>query len=228
MKDAFRVVGRSFRDWWDEMFLMVGVNLVWGVLALAVVTLFPGWMGAFYLTREKALGHRVEFDLFWQGFRQYFGKSWALGAICLVVTLMLVVNIWFYAQMANALVYLTIVWIYILVMWVCVLTYVFPMALVQEDKSIRLTFRNAVLLAAGRPLFTLVVGIINVLLLAVSIIVPPLLLLLYIPLSALVGNHATIDSLEYVERRQAQLAGEEEPHPKPATRSQSRDRRKKG
>jgi len=129
MTDALKVFGRSFRDWWDEMFLMVGVNLMWGLLAIALVTIFPGTMGAYYLTREKALGRRVEFDLFWQGFRQYFGKAWALGAINVAVTVLLVSNIWFYANISNWLAYLTLIWIYILVMWLGVLLYVFPMAL---------------------------------------------------------------------------------------------------
>jgi len=183
---------------------------MWGLLALALVTLFPGSMGAYYLTREKALGHRVEFDLFWQGFRQYFGKAWALGGINLLVTLLLFFNIWFYSQMPNLLVYLTLIWIYILIIWLGVLLYVFPMALAQQDKSLKLIYRNAALLAASRPLFTLVLGVLSLLLLALSIGVPPLLLLVYIPLSGLVGNHATISSLEYAERRQADREAREQ------------------
>lgn len=204
MTDALKVFGRSFRDWWDEMFLMVGVNLMWGLLAIALVTIFPGTMGAYYLTREKALGRRVEFDLFWQGFRQYFGKAWALGAINVAVTVLLVSNIWFYANISNWLAYLTLIWIYILVMWLGVLLYVFPMALAQEDKSLRLIYRNSAILAFGRPLFTLVVGVLSLALLALSLVVPPLLLLVYIPMAGLVGNHATINTLDYVEKRAAQ------------------------
>ncbi|NLT41500.1 MAG: YesL family protein [Anaerolineae bacterium] len=201
MSEALKVIGRSFRDWWDEMFLMVGVNLVWGLLALALVTLFPGSMGAYYLTRQKALGHRVEFDMFWAGLRQYFGKAWALGAINVVVTFLLLFNIWFYSNITNWLAYLTLLWIYALVMWLGVIIYVFPMALAQESGGIRTTYRNAAVLAFGRPLFTLVIGIISLLLLALSLVVPPLLLLVYIPLAALVGNHATISSLDHMQRR---------------------------
>lgn len=206
MSDALKVIGRSFRDWWDEMFLMVGLNLVWGLLAVALVTIFPGSMGVYYLTREKVLGHRVEFDMFWTGLRQYFGKAWALGAINVVVTFLLLFNIWFYSNIGNWLAYLTLLWIYALVMWLGVIIYVFPMALAQEDKSIRLIYRNATVLAFGRPLFTLVVGIISLALLALSLVVPPLLLLVYIPLAGLVGNHATISSLEYMERRMGERA----------------------
>lgn len=209
MTEALKVFGRSFRDWWDEMFLMVGVNLMWGLLAIALVTIFPGSMGAYYLTREKALGRRVEFDLFWQGFRQYFGKAWALGAINVGITFLLVLNIWFYANISNWLAYLTLIWIYILVMWLGVLLYVFPMALAQEDKSLKLIYKNSAILAFGRPLFTLVLGLLSLVLLALSVVVPPLLLLVYIPLAGLVGNHATINSLEYMERRMTERMARE-------------------
>ncbi len=206
MGSALRVFGRSFRDWWDDMFLMVGVNLMWGLLAIPIITLFPATMGAYYLTSAKAQGRRIEFDLFWQGFRQYFGKSWALGAINTVITVLLVVNILFYIQQPNWLFYLTIIWLYLLILWIGILIYVFPLALEQDNKSVRLIYRNAVLLAMGRPVFTLVIAILSVLLLAASIVLSPLLLLVYIPLSALVGNHALIVALEDIERRQAKMA----------------------
>ncbi|MGI6207076.1 MAG: DUF624 domain-containing protein [Anaerolineae bacterium] len=203
MTDALKVIGRSLRDWWDEMFLMVGVNLVWGLLAIALVTLFPASMGAYYLTNEKAHGRRVEFDYFWQGFRRYFGQAWALGAINVVFTGLLLTNIWWYSQLPQPFNLLGILWVYALIVWLGALLYVFPLALEQEDKRLLLIYRNALTLAIGRPLFTLVVGLLSLVLLVASIGIPPLLLLVYIPLSALISNHATIDSLEYADRIRA-------------------------
>ena len=206
MGSAFRAIGRSFRDWWDEMFLMVGINLVWALLALPVVTLFPATMGAMSVASEKARGRRVEFELFWRGFRRYFGKSWALGAINSVVTILIVVNIVFYLQQPSWLFYVTIIWLYVLLIWLGVIVYVFPLAIEQEDKGVKLIYRNAALLALGRPVFTLLVAIIQVLLLALSIVLSPLLLLVYIPLSSLISNHALLISLEEVEQRRLQMA----------------------
>jgi len=210
MGSALKVVGRSFRDWWDEMFLMVGTNLMWALLAIPVITLFPATLGVYHLSYEKSHGRRVEFDLFWQGFRRYFGKAWALGAINVLVTILLIVNILFYLQQPTWLFYLTILWIYLLIIWVGVLIYVFPLALEQEDKSIKLVYRNAVLLALGRPVFTFVVALLQIALLAISIVLSPLLLLAYVPLSSLISNHALIDSIEDVERRRAKLARQDE------------------
>jgi uncharacterized membrane protein YesL len=206
MGSAFRAIGRSFRDWWDEMFLMVGVNLMWALLALPVVTLFPASMGAAYLTYEKVRGRRVEFDLFWKGFRRYFGKSWALGAINTVVTLLILVNIVFYLQQPSWLFYLTIIWLYVLLIWMGIIIYVFPLAIEQDDKSVKLIYRNAALLALGRPVFTLVVALVQVILLAASIVLSPLLLLVYVPLSNLISNHALLVSLGEVEERRSRLA----------------------
>ena len=217
MGSAFVVVGRSIRDWWDEMFLMVGVNLMWALLAIPVVTLFPATMGAFYLTYEKAHGRRVEFDYFWQAFRQYFGKAWALGAVNTVVSVLLVVNILFYLQQPNWLFYLTILWIYLLILWVGIQIYVFPLAIEQENKSVKLIYRNAALLAMGKPLFTFTTALLLVIITALSIALSPLLLLVYIPLSGLIANHALISALEDVERRRAELrrkdGGEDEEEP---------------
>lgn len=207
MGSAFKTIGRSFRDWWDEMFLMVGVNLMWALLALPVVTLFPASMGAAYLTYEKVHGRRVEFELFWKGFRSMFGKSWALGAINTVVTVLILVNILFYLQQPSWLFYLTIIWLYVLLIWMGIIVYVFPLAIEQDDKSIKLIYRNAALLALGRPVFTLIIALVQIILLAASIVLSPLLLLVYIPLSNLISNHALMVSLQEVEERRARLAG---------------------
>lgn len=229
MGSALRVVGRSFRDWWDEMFLMVGVNLMWALLALPVVTIFPATMGAMNVAHHKAHGRRVEFDHFWQGFRQYFGKAWVLGAINVVVLVMIGFNILFYLNQPNWLFYLSILWLYLLLLWLGLQMYVFPLAIEQDDKSVKLIYRNAALLAVGRPLFTLVVAVIQVLLLAVSIALSPLLLLVYVPLSSLIANHALIDSLANIEERRTRAArrqaeAEGEPEPRRSRRKQRQDR----
>jgi uncharacterized membrane protein YesL len=205
MGSALRVVGRSFRDWWDEMFLMVGINLLWALLAIPVVTFFPALMGVYNLTYEKAQGRRVERELFWQGFRRYFGKSWALGAINTVATLLLIVNIWFYLQFPNWMFYFTIIWVYVLVVWLVMQVYVYPLAIEQEDKSLKTIYLNAFRLALVRPLFTIVVGLILLVLEAVSIAIPPLLLLVFVPLAALIGNHALQEMIAYVQQRQEEL-----------------------
>lgn len=210
MGDSLRVIGRSFRDWWDEMFVFVGVNLLWAVLAIPIVTIFPATMGAYYITYEKAHGRRIEFDFFWQGFRQYFGKSWALGAINTIITFLLIVNILFYLQQPNWLFYLTILWIYIAILWLGVQLYVFPLTIEQEDKSIKLIYRNAALVAMSRPLFTLIIALLQLVILAISIVLSPLLLLVYIPLSGLIGNHALISALEHIEERQARAKEKKE------------------
>lgn len=220
MGSALRAVGRSFRDWWDEMFLMVGVNLVWALLALPLVTFCPATMGATYLTSEKARGRRVEFELFWRGFRTYFGKSWALGGINAVVTAMVIVNILFYLQQTSWLFYFTIIWIYVLLIWLGVTLYVFPLAIHQEDKSVKLVYRNAALLALGRPVFTLIVTVVQVLLLALSVALSPLLLLVYVPLSCLISNHALLISLDEVEARRAKIAAKQ-----PAVEDEANDER---
>jgi len=209
MSTALRIVGRAFRDWWDELFLMVGVNLVVSLLALPIVTLFPALMGAYYVTYEKSHERRVEFDYFWQGFRQYFGKAWALGSINLIITVLLIVNILFYMQQPSWLFYLTILWIYLFILWLGVQIYVFPLAIEQEDKSVKLIYRNAALLAMGRPLRTFIVALFLLLLLATSVVFSPLLLLVYIPLSALIANHTLRASLEEIAERRSALENQQ-------------------
>ena len=87
--------------------------------------------------------------------------------------------IFYFNQTQSALRFVAFPIFYIMLLWVSMQLYLFPLLIEQEDKRIRLVFRNAVVLALGNPIFTIVFGLLLVsVILVTSTLTGPILLLL--------------------------------------------------
>ncbi|RLC58928.1 MAG: hypothetical protein DRI80_13235, partial [Chloroflexota bacterium] len=78
MRHAVKIFAISIRDWWDEMFILVGAGLVAFFLMLTVIVAPPALAGLSYLTYVLLRDKRVEFGDFWVGIRRYAWASWKL------------------------------------------------------------------------------------------------------------------------------------------------------
>jgi len=199
---ALRVFWSSLGGLYYELFLLMGVNLAWLGLSLLIVTAPPATAGVYYLTNQLARGETVSFSLFVQGMRRYFRRSWLLAIIVVVISVLLAVNLLFYANLANQWVrLLSVFWGYLIVFWLAMLIYLFPLLIEQESKSLLLILRNAALLVLDNVAFTLTLGVLILLFLLLNVaLVAPLLLIVMSGL-ALVQSKALLTVLEKYRER---------------------------
>ena len=238
MKRIFGVAWFSMRATYDELYSLVGMGLVWfvvavilpyGVFALTatyvpllpviipsvLVSLIPAppvTAAMYYVASHIARGKRIEFNYFWQGFKSYFGLSWKVAGVLLAIGAVLAIDVIFYLNSKNTIfAIIGFIGIWVLAFWAAIQIYLFPLMIFQEDKSLKIIFKNASLLTLAYPFFALAVLVLIVLATALSGVLLILLPTLWMPFVAVLNCRALESSLEQVNLyRQKQAELEEE------------------
>ncbi len=197
MKLAFAVLWAACKDYYEEMFTLVGANLLWvlivGLVAgatyllslllgaaglipgivLVLLVLPPATAGMFHLTNQIAHHKSIEFGLVFEGAKLYAVKSWLLTLLNLGVAILLGVNVVFYgSQQFEGQQWAIVVrglFVGLAVLWVLIQLYVLPMLMEQQQPSLRLAVRNAAFMAFASPITTLLVGVLLILVCVLSI-----------------------------------------------------------
>ncbi|MCS7220565.1 MAG: DUF624 domain-containing protein [Anaerolineae bacterium] len=193
---VLRVIGLSIRDFYEEMFLFVPLNLVWWLAAVLVIPLAPATAGLCHLGYRIAHELRVDSSFFKEAFRDYFWPSLKVGALDVAILVTFMVNLWFYAQINSWLRLISILWIYGLILWAAAQLYLFPLLFEQKEPKALMTIRNAALLVLAQPLFTLGVSVLALILTIICLVLPVLLVLVWPGLMALIGTRALANVLE--------------------------------
>ncbi|HEX5416098.1 MAG TPA: hypothetical protein VFZ25_10560 [Chloroflexota bacterium] len=229
------ILWRSVVDVYDNLFPMVGMNLLWLVLSIPLVVVVSGVLVLFQVeptlagllalllamlapspasvgihnyVSQIAKDERVEFDLFWAGLKTYWRKSLLLFGISIVMLVLLGVNLYFYlTNSATWLHYLAILWFYAGIVWLIMLTNMAALLVEQEDKGIKLILRNAFLLALDNAIPSIVLLIVLLVIGVVSIGITLLVALLGGAFVATVQTRAVQTYLEKYRARAASNAG---------------------
>jgi uncharacterized membrane protein YesL len=212
MRAALSVFWRSLQYWGDEIVLLMQMNAAWVVANLLIIPGPPATAAMMVVTNRIAHGELVSWRVAREAFRRYFWKAWGWGAINLVVVGMLVYNLSFYQKQVSGVTWtvVQVAWAAVLLIWGTVQFYWFPLLLEMPGNPLIPSLQNAAKMILLNPLFTLVLVVLTLLLVAlgVGLVVPATLMLTSI--LALIANHATLDRLAvYREWR----AGLEEPEP---------------
>ena len=196
---AFDVIVESVKLWWSDWGNQVVVSLVAILLSLTVI-LFPAALFGIY-QESLDLSHRERSGLigFWKGFKQYLPKSLGWGGINLVVILILVTNVWFYynSQLESA-PFLTIVTIIMGVLWFIWQFFSVSCFFLQEDKTLKVAWRNGFVTILKQPLYALIISLVMLALLVLSFYFYIPLVLGSIPLIAILGLKAVQATIERI------------------------------
>lgn len=189
--------------------LLVGASAVWWIGTVLVVPAPAAAAGLYYLAHRIAHEERIEFGFFWQQAKQQFGRSWLLAAINIATLGLLLVNIVFYSQLTNFLRYATFAWMYLLLMWLGMQLYLFPMLFEMEQPRLLHVLRNALFLLLARPGYTLLLLVLLFLATLLSVALPFLLIGVWPALIAITGARATASTIEQITQRQADSSDSE-------------------
>lgn len=231
----------SAKDLFDELFALMIVNLLWlaisaplmivagllinagalglGLLValLSVLPAAPATAGLYTVVQRITEGRVTTWRLFFEGFRAELLPSWRVYGLWAFGLLLIVVNVRFYNRIDSTLgSLLSILFLYILLVWLGLLIYIGPLLLLQSDKRIRVIARNAFMMALGRPLFTLITLILMALVAFASAWLVILPFILTFAFLALWSFRATTRLIADAEARREAREAKAAPEPPPA------------
>lgn len=177
---AFIVMGRSLKAIYDELFLWVWLSVLWWVGTFLVITAAPVTVGLHRAANRVANYKRVDSSFFYESARSNIVGGWLLYGLTIVMFVGVILNITFYlTSPASWMQIVGIVFIWILLLLLMAGQYFFPFFWQQDEPSIKLVLRNAVLLAIRYPLYTFLMLVFQLLLIVISFVtVLPIFLLM--------------------------------------------------
>jgi uncharacterized membrane protein YesL len=226
MTDALRVAWQSLKDFWDEMVLLIVLNIAWSLFsllaAMPLLLLFRSdlvvglamstvliWLlsivtGALcFVANQVARGYTVGWGTFAHGLKRYWLKSLVVALINLVMLALIAFNILFYAlQVQGSWTFFAVsIWGAIGIYWLLVQVYWFPMLLEMKSEKILASLRNALALPFITPGFSTTILLVLILLVVLSTFLMVPLVLFMTMLLLLIMNHATRNRLEMIRQK---------------------------
>lgn len=207
---ALPIMWRIIKAAYEDLFLVVGISVLWWAGAILIVTAAPATAGIHAVANRLANYRRSATEFFWSEAKRYPGRAWIMLGTILIGFVLIVFNIWFYTNSSGWLRVVSIIWWWILLFYLMLTQYLFPLLCQQDEPSIRTAMRNAVVLTLRAPLYTLLALLFQVVLVILcGALLAPVILLLP-GLLALSSNFFLMGLLEEM--------GLAEPPPQPAPR----------
>lgn len=138
-----RVVAQALLSLWDEWLFWIVVNTLWVVSWVTIVLGPPVTFGVYYVAWRAAGGRKVTYGDLWRGSRQAMGRSWLwMVSQVSIFGVLYIALLWynripqFWARLPQSIVLI------VLILWTGVQFYALPYFVAQENKSLRLAWRN--------------------------------------------------------------------------------------
>jgi uncharacterized membrane protein YesL len=193
---AFRVMGRTLKSAYDELFLVVYLSVLWWAGVLLIVTGPMATAGIHNVANRAANYKRVNGSFFWEGARQQIGRSIALYLLTILVPPLIGFSIAFYFNQQGWLAIFGVLMAWFLLTLLMAGQYWFPLFWQQTEPGLKLTLRNSFVLAIRHPLYSILILLFQLLLIAVSVLLVLPLILLLPGVLALCQNHALVGLLQ--------------------------------
>jgi hypothetical protein len=222
MRDVFRVFWGAIKDFWEELLLLALMNILTVLLLFPVVTFPPAVAGLWNAANLAAKGKSIHWSDYFEGFRRYFLKAWALALLNVLVILMVITNVRFYTPdvapfniSSNASAWIRGIFISLGFLWVAAQMYPLAMLLEQEDQRLRVALRNTAVLFFTNPGFTIVLFILLAVIAVISTLLTIPWILITLAFFGVACNKAVLHLLEphrerLREEEEARLQAEEE------------------
>ena len=189
---SFIVFWKTIKSVYDELFNFVWLSILWWVGTITLVLAPPAHMGMNHVAHLVATYKRIDKDFFFSGARESIKEAYLVYALNLVAGLVLFVCIWFYLNV-------TLIWVNLVaipLLWIGVFfllltQFVFPLLCEQDERSLQLAYKNAMVLVLRYPLFCILTFVLKVTVLVLFSIPAFIPLFLFGPaFSTVLSNYA--------------------------------------
>ncbi len=190
---AQKTFKEALQNAWDALLSLVAINLLWLILTLLIFPAFPAYAGLNFATNKIANGEPAGVKNFFDGFKKYFWVSWRFGLINIVVYSLIALNIRFLSHY-EGLGYILLQYFFLSVslLWSMLQVYVFPLLLEQDEPSVYKGLWNSIVIYLNFPARSLGFCLLIFGVLAISFIVPPLLVLISVSFLVYLSNWQAI------------------------------------
>lgn len=185
IKEAFNVIWISLRDLWEELYYLVIANIIWffaalglplllleidsvaayiAMLALLLLAFPPATAAVFAVTHRVA--HATTFHLsdLLTAYKRYWWRSWLWLLANFAVAYVIYIDVQFYPVLLQNVwgAALAMFFLIMLVFWLLIQIYFWPVIFVQEKPNVLRAWRNAAVLVLAHPIYALIIGVVSV------------------------------------------------------------------
>lgn len=193
---AFTIMGRTLKGANEEFFLVVALSVVFWIGTLLIVTAPMTWTGVYYVANRIANYKRAGFDFFWEGAKQHIGRSVLLWLLLIAAPPIMLNSVNFYFSNGGWLVVPGFITLWLLLLSALAAQYFYPLFWQQTEPKLSLILRNSFLLVVRHPLYSLLMLLFQLLLIAVSVALLVPVLLILPGLLILAHNYALVGLLQ--------------------------------
>lgn len=188
----WRFLGRAVILFFEDLYLMVLVSLLSSVSILTLVLAPAAAAGLINIASRMIAAKRISLDFFWEGAKTGWQMTYKVMGVWGGVMVLLLFNILFYAlRFSGPLRYFSGFWGYLAILWLAIGFYLLPVLRHMPTPTVKSVYVNAFVLAFRQPLYTLMLLIQFVLLTLLWRYLPPLAILVWPGLMALLVSFAT-------------------------------------
>ncbi len=202
MTHAYHVFIESFRLLYRNIFPLIWMNVLWLVLSLPIVSWPPATAALYHVVHQVVAGKDITTRLFFEGFRRHFYLSWGLVGLNLALLVFAGYAVIFYLNQSDWLRFVAVPFIYLLLFWLMMQMYLFPLLIAQQEKRMTWIFRNAILLILRHPQFSITLSLLTGLWILVCLALNGPLLLVMASGTAVIQTHALATLLREHGRNQ--------------------------
>jgi uncharacterized membrane protein YesL len=197
MRDGWQAIAHSVADLRYVLVPLIYVNVLWIACCLPIITL-PAATAALYVVTQTMNERRdVSWREFIQAMKDHFFAGWRWVLVNALVGLILVSNIAFYIVLPVRIApYLAAAWIGVVLAWVTIQLYCYPVLLMQVERRVLWAVRNSVILILRHPLYAIPYVITVVFFVFVTWVTPYFLVVITPALIAFLTNGAVLYLVE--------------------------------
>lgn len=194
---VWRVVRLTVGDLVEEVFWLILLNILWCILAVLVLPMPFATAGLAWVAATIGEGKVISLRTFIEGGRRLWKPAYLWGLANLAAGAIIWLNFsFYYNHPASWAIFPRLLVVAVALWWVAVQFYTFPFLIVQEEPSLKMAYRNSMILIIAQPVLAGAVFVVVVLLSVVSYLLKMFpLVMFYFAVLALLANRTVVETI---------------------------------